>query len=67
MTKFMAKVDKSDTDRCHIYRLNDKGKPWLHTCVMHVDDVIELFGEVVLGLDVEAFSIDSVTIYSEGE
>ncbi len=66
MAKFMAKIDKHDSDRCHIYRLS-MGKPWLHTCVMHVDDVIELFGEVVLGLDVEAFSIYSVTIYPEGE
>ncbi len=66
MTKFMAKIDKHDSDRCHIYCLS-MGKFWLHTCVMHVDDVIELFGEVVLGLDVEAFSINSVTIYPEGE
>ncbi len=67
MARFMAKVDKHDTDRCHIYRLNHKGNPWLHVCVMHVDDVVDMFGKDVLELDAEAFSIDSVTIYSEGE
>ncbi len=67
MTKFTIEVDKYDTDRCHIYRLNDKGKPWLYVCTLHVDDVVDLFGEVVLELDAVVFSIDNVNIYPEGD